>query len=164
MPIDYNIIKKIFIDELENILDNELFYLDLLNDNKKQKLKNIIVKEIRNRISSNNIIERSIHKDYCIHKYVKGKKQGEYCCKKITINGDKNKFVCTKHNKSHIPKNKCYKKINGSDNPNPDKILKFEKNIRNKYNSNKNQHIFTIKNKNNVKNMINILKIKNKYI
>ena len=45
----------------------------------------------------------------CVHKYKKGKKEGMFCCKKITKNGNQKQFVCTKHNPDHIPNKRTIK-------------------------------------------------------
>lgn len=109
LPIDYRYLRKIFVDELDIIVNDVLFYVDDIKNEKKEKIKNNIISEFKNRINNNNIIERIIHKDHCIHKYNKGKKDGNICCKKITMNGNKKKYVCTIHNKDHIPKKKIIK-------------------------------------------------------
>lgn len=111
LPIDYIQMRKLIIEELYNIIDNELYYVNELKDKKKEKNKKNIINEFRNRISSDSVIERMIHEDYCIYKHKRGKKDGQFCCKKITINGDKNKYVCTKHNKNHIPQKRHEKMI-----------------------------------------------------
>lgn len=109
LPIDYRYLRKIFVDELDIIINDVLFYVDDIKNEKKEKIKKNIISEFKNRINNNNIIERIIHKDHCIHKYNKGKKDGYICCKKITINGNKKKYVCTIHNKDHISKKKIIK-------------------------------------------------------
>lgn len=109
LPIDYGYLRKIFVEELAIILDNELNCVYDIKNDRKEKIKNNIIEEFKNRVNSNNIIERIIHKDHCIHKYKKGKKDGNICCKKITKNGNKKKYVCTIHNKDHVPKKKILK-------------------------------------------------------
>lgn len=106
LPIDYFILRKIFIEELKNIINNELEYVDVIKNEKKERIKNNIINDFKNRINTNCIIERVIHKDYCIHRYNRGKNEGNICCKRVTNKGDRNKYVCRIHNKNHIPKKK----------------------------------------------------------
>lgn len=106
LPIDYTRLRSLFAEELTNIIENEIHYIDGLKHEKKEKIKNNIINAFKSKMNSNFIIEQVIHKDNCIYKYKKGKKDGIVCCKKITKNGDKDKYVCTTHNKNHIPKSK----------------------------------------------------------
>lgn len=106
LPIDYNRLRSLFAEELSNIIEYEIYYIDGLKHEKKEKIKNNIINAFKNKMNSNFIIEQVIHKDNCIYKYKKGKKDDMVCCKKITKNGDKYKYVCTTHNKNHIPKPK----------------------------------------------------------
>lgn len=170
MPcLNYNNMRNIFINELENIINNELYYLDNIDYTRKERIQNNIIKNFKNRISSNFIIEQVIHKDHCIHKYSKGNKEREYCCKKITINGDKNRFVCTKHNKNHIPmkritKNNFSQVANFNKNSNIDKNIKNKNNnnnFLNTLNKNESQYTFTIKSKYDYKR-INKIKVFNR--
>ena len=93
LPINYSELRKIFVEELDEIIKDNLYYIDGENE-KKEKFKNKIIDEFKNRINTNIIIERVIHPMNCIHKYKKGKKESYYCCKNITDKGNKNKFVC----------------------------------------------------------------------
>lgn len=103
LPIDLSLMKKVIISELENIIKNELYYI--LDKNEKiEKINNNIIKELKNRFNTDLFIQRIIHNENCIYKHKRGNKESQLCCKKITINGDKENFVCTKHNKKHIPK------------------------------------------------------------
>lgn len=82
-------------------------------------------------------------RNICSHKFKKGKMDGYYCCKKITKNGDKNNYFCTKHNKNHVPKKKNIK----------EKINEIQQNRIFKNNEYKNNNDLIIK-KNNNKNKI----------
>lgn len=106
----------------KNILFNKL----KLRDNLKKEIYNTIKLEleleldkiiierinkvIHNRIyelfESDHFIYLNMSNDVCSHKYKKGKMDGNFCHKKITKNGCKKNYVCTKHNKNHIPKQK----------------------------------------------------------
>lgn len=109
-----NLIKKV----TEKVNNN--FYLDKLNNLKiESKIKsdltisiinnvNIIIKnEIKDLFESDHFIYINMDNNICSHKFNKGKKDGYYCCKKITKNGNRNKYVCTKHNPDHIPKKRA---------------------------------------------------------
>lgn len=71
------------MDELDTIIENELYYLNVIFPNLKideniynikiEKIKNNIIKSFKNRISENIIIERIIHNDHCIHRIKRGK-------------------------------------------------------------------------------------------
>lgn len=73
---------------------------------KIKKVTNNIINEMKNKIYSDLFISRMIHSEHCIYKHKSGKKVAKFCCKKITINGDKDNFVCRQHNRKHKPKTK----------------------------------------------------------
>lgn len=117
IPMDYSKMKKVILLELDNIIKNELYYIDEINDNKKDRIKDNIIKEMKNKFNSDLFIKRMMNDNHCIFKHKTGKNDGKICCKKITKNGDKRNYVCTSHNKNHIPKKKIklndkYKDIN----------------------------------------------------
>lgn len=126
-----------------------------------EKIKNIfekIYKHINDKtkelFENNHFLYINMNDNICSHMYKKGKQEGYFCCKKITKNGNKKESVCTKHNKSHIPKKKL--KIKNNKNSKNCKIFENDKNIDNsiiKMNINKNKII-----KNRLKN--NFSKIK----
>lgn len=102
VPIDLSLMKKVIISELENIIKNKLCYI--LDKNEKiEKINKNIINELKNRFNTDLFIQRMVHNENCIYKYKRGSKESQLCCNKITINGDKENFVCTKHNKKHIP-------------------------------------------------------------
>lgn len=120
IPINIIDMKNVIIEEIDNIIDNKLYFLDIVfsslkteikNNEDKYKdkikiLKNNIIKEIKNKMDTNNFIYRIIDNDHCIFNHTRGKNKGNFCCKRITKNGDKKTYVCTVHNKKHIPKPK----------------------------------------------------------
>lgn len=120
LPIDIEQMKKIVINEIDEIIEHKLYFLDVIfptlkNELKKdekiyndkiKKLKNDIVKEFKIKINSDYLIYKIIHEEHCIFKHERGKNNGNFCCKRITKNGDKKKYVCTMHNKNHTPKKK----------------------------------------------------------
>lgn len=134
LPINLHQMKTILLNEINYIIDDKLYFLDVIfeclkkelkNDedeynNKIKKLKDNIIKEIRNKFNCDNFIYRIIDNNHCGFKHKRGKRDQEFCCKKITKNGNKDKYVCTTHNKDHIPnkrkdKNDLLLKINDKD-------------------------------------------------
>lgn len=113
IPMDYSKMKKVILLELDNIIKNELYYIDEINENKKDRIKDNIIKEMKNQFNSDLFIKRMMNDNHCIFKHKTGKNDGKICCKRITKNGDKSNYVCTTHNKDHIPKKKI--KINDND-------------------------------------------------
>ena len=117
IPMDYSKMKNVILLELDNIIKNELYYIDEINETKKDRIKDNIIKEMKNQFNSDLFIKRMMNDNHCIFKHKTGKNDGKICCKKITKNGDKRNYVCTSHNKNHIPKKKIkpndkYKGIN----------------------------------------------------
>lgn len=112
LPINLAQMKDVIMTNLEKIIENELYYIDNinLNENRKNNLKNNIIKGLRNEFSKDKFIYLMIDNNHCGHKIKRGKNDGNFCCKKITKNGNKKNYVCTKHNKDHIPKIKITKK------------------------------------------------------
>lgn len=106
LPINLKQMKSVFLKELDEIIENEIYYLNGINDEKKDKLKNNIIKKMNNKFNSDFFIYRIIHNEHCTYKHQRGKNDGKFCCKRITNNGNKTKFVCTIHNKEHIPRKK----------------------------------------------------------
>lgn len=109
LQINIKQLKKIFIEEIDYIIDNELYYIDdkKIDENRKIKLKNNIIKEIKNKFNSDNFICRIMDDNYCIFKHKRGKNDGNFCTKKINTNlekGIKKDYLCCTHSKKHIPK------------------------------------------------------------
>lgn len=114
-----NLIKKVTEKVNNNFYLNELNKLKVDSKIKSElafsiinNVNKIIKDEIKNLFSSDNFIYVNMDDNICGHKFNKGKREGYYCCKKITRNGDKEKYVCTQHNKNHIPKKKKIKYLN----------------------------------------------------
>lgn len=103
LPIDFLKMKKILISELDSVIEDELYYIDDMKKENKKKIKINIVKNFKEKINMNHFVYMIIHKNHCTYKHTRGKKDGEFCCKKITKHGDINEYVCTTHNKNHIP-------------------------------------------------------------
>lgn len=93
-------------------------------------IKKIIKNKMNDLFSNDNFIFINMDDNICTHKFKKGKNDGRFCCKKITKYGDKNNYVCTRHNKNHIPKKKN-KNLKNSKNSNHCKIFENNKNIDN---------------------------------
>lgn len=130
LVVDFHKMKSVFVQELENIINNEFYYIDVVTNEKKYKIKNIIVKDFKNKINENNIIEKIIPDNHCIHKYKRGNKEGNYCCNKIRTNlykNDKKDYLCCKHSKKHIPKKRNTK------NDTDINLLNENKNVLQKY-------------------------------
>lgn len=99
-------LKKEILKSVEEEIDHELYYLDEINEDRKKILKKNILKNMKIKINTDNFIYTVMDKNICTFKHTRGKKDGHFCCKKITKKGDKKKFVCRTHNKNHIPNKK----------------------------------------------------------
>lgn len=101
--------------KLRNNINNYLsehIRLDLilnLDEIKIDKIKTMMNKTINDYFSDDHQIYLSMDDNLCTYKHKKGKNEGKFCCKKITKNGDKNKYICTIHNKNHTPKKRLKK-------------------------------------------------------
>lgn len=155
IPVNLKKMKVELLKEIDFIIEHQLYFLDVIfptlkNDlkededkfnNKINKFKKNIIKEFKNQIDTDNFVYKIIDNKHCIHKYGRGKKRNSFCCKRITNNGDDKKYVCTIHNKNHIPKIKQNKiKENLKIVPSRPKIEKF-RNIDNVNNINSNINI-----------------------
>jgi hypothetical protein len=56
LPINLKQMKTVFISELDEIIEHKLYYLNDLDDIKKDKIKNSIIKDFRNKIYSDSFI------------------------------------------------------------------------------------------------------------
>jgi predicted RNase H-related nuclease YkuK (DUF458 family) len=65
--------KKNIIDELDEIIENELYYLNEIKVDKKDKIKNRIIKEMKKRINMDLFIYRFMNNDHCTFKHNIGK-------------------------------------------------------------------------------------------
>jgi hypothetical protein len=116
LQINIKQLKTIFIEEINYIIDNELYYIDekKIDENRKIKLKNNIIKEIKNKINEDNFIYRIMDDNYCTFKHKRGKNDGKFCSKKINTNleiGYKKDYLCCTHSKKHIPKKRKIIKV-----------------------------------------------------
>lgn len=118
---------------LKNNLNNEMiqhirlnFELDL-NKDMMEKIIRSVKNKFNDLFSSNHFIYLNMNNNLCTHMFRKGKKEGYFCCKKINSNGDKHEYVCTKHNKKHIPKKKIMKKNNNFSNEKNKVNIKIDK-------------------------------------
>lgn len=106
----------------------------------------------------------------CTYKHLRGKNEGNFCCRKINTNIEDGKedYLCCIHSKKHIPqKRKCFKNNNIGD---AEKITKdksinldvgFNNNvIKNKENINNDKYILFSKNMKKRTDDINIKKTK----
>lgn len=120
--------KNIIENVVDNVNRNYYFYgipkLERIDENIREKITNSIVNDvnkiikntIKNLFSSDHFIYVNMKDDLCTYKHKKGKNEGYICCKRITKNGCKKNYVCTKHNKYHTPMKKGNtKKNNASD-------------------------------------------------
>lgn len=143
-------------NNLKKEINDHILRLDFDLDIEKIKLEQINKKlneKLNDLFSSDNFIYLNTNDNHCIHKFKKGKKEGYFCFKQITKNGDKDNYVCTKHNKNHIPK-KRIKNIK-------EKTNEILQNQTFKNNENKNNNNFIIKIKNNKNKIFKKNKIKN---
>lgn len=124
LPINLKQMKKVLLSEIDHIIDDKLYFLDIIfeslkNDlkkdedkynNKIKKFKDNIIKEISNKFNSDYFLYKIMDDNHCTFKHKRGKRESEFCCKKITNNGDKKKYLCTNHNPKHIPQPKVINK------------------------------------------------------
>lgn len=162
LPIDRLSMKRIMLSKLDEILDNKLWYLEGVKDESKDKLRKSIIKEMENEFNSDKFIYLMIHDDHCTFKHRRGKNDGNFCCKRITKNGDKKNYVCREHNKNHIPRTKenIMKKEIDSKNDSI-KIINTDNNISSFKTKSNNNYILKPKLKKNKKININSFNFNN---
>lgn len=111
LSFNKNKLKNNLIKELNNSIRLE-FQIEI---EKNKLLFEKIYKHNENKIKelflSNHFLYVNMDNNLCSHMFKKGNKEGYFCQKKITKNGDKDNYVCTKHNKNHNPMKKKKKKI-----------------------------------------------------
>lgn len=140
--------EKIRLNNNLNKYINENIRLDFilnLDEIIIEKIKMKINKTINEFFENDYQIYNSMNNNHCTYKHRKGMKEGHYCCKKITKNGNKKKYLCTKHNPEHIPEKKAKKakimeitKINNNriinnTNSRDNKVIVFKKSNKNKF-------------------------------
>lgn len=116
LQINIKQLKTIFIEEIDYIINSELYYIDEkeIDENRKIKLKNNIIKKVKNKINSDYFIYRIMDDNYCTFKHKRGKNDGKFCNKKINTNlemGYKKDYLCCTHSKNHIPKKRKLIKV-----------------------------------------------------
>lgn len=155
LPICISSLKLHLSNKIREVLDERLdYFIESSTVIKKTKKKNIfdnIINDIKTTISSDHFLYLVMHDNYCVYKYKKGKKEGQYCAKKIRSNNPKKVYLCCQHDKEHIPKKKKTNK---------------NINIETKNTYNKNDHNIDISDskKNNKSEIIEKLIIQNKQI
>lgn len=114
LKINTNFIKRTFKDTLDKNINDNLYYLDkygndVLNKEQKNIIKKNIIKDFLNEIDYN--LYLSIERNYCVYRFQKGKRYGEYCGRKIYIkNGNNIHLFCSRHNTSYIINPRNYEK------------------------------------------------------
>lgn len=103
VSVNIKSLEKLILEKVHEAVQNELYYVDIKNEMKEKINKNIL-KEIKNKIKTDNFIYRIMDDEKCVFKHNRGKYDGYFCCNKITKNGNKKEYKCRKHNKSHVPK------------------------------------------------------------
>lgn len=171
LNINIDQMKKNIINEIYEIIDHEFYYIDNVHNDKKEIMKNSIIKQIKDKLNTDNFMYRIMADNRCIYKHKYGKQDGHFCHKNITKNGDSKKYLCRTHNKNHVPnkkikynndKNISIKKsiqlinVNKMDNVNNKNNVLIKNDIKNiKYG-----HLYNLSKKNN--GMINYNKSINK--
>lgn len=119
-------LRKHFSDDIKNFINRALEHY--LNEEEIKKIAENTGEYVKEKLLEDNFIYLTMDDNLCTYKYRRGKKDGNYCCKKITKNGNKHKYVCTRHNPDHIPKKRKNKNFKNSKNC---KIFENNKNINN---------------------------------
>lgn len=114
LPINISSLKIHISNKIRDILDDQLDYFietsSIIKKNDKKRIFDNIIKEVKNSISSDYFLYLVMHDNYCVYKYKKGRKEGQYCAKKIRSNNPKKSYLCCQHDKGHIPKKKEIKR------------------------------------------------------
>lgn len=109
-------IKKNITNLLDNVIEDNLYYLDLngkdiLNQKQKEIIKKNILNNFKQNIDYN--LYLSIEKGYCIHQFCKGTNVGKYCNRRIYIKDCNNiNLFCSRHNKNYNVIQRTYEKNN----------------------------------------------------
>lgn len=99
---------------INNFINNYIIKLEFeldIDKIKLEKINNTTKKAVSDFFGDDHQIYLSMNENHCTYKYKKGKYEGRFCCKQITKNGNKNKYICTKHNKDHVPKKRIKKDV-----------------------------------------------------
>lgn len=111
ISINIKSLENIILEKLENAIQDELFYVDNINEDKKENIKNNILKEIKNQIKTDYFIYRIMDEKKCVFKHSRGKYEEYFCHKNITKNGNHKEYLCRIHNKYHVPIKKNIKNV-----------------------------------------------------
>lgn len=106
ISIDIKEMEKVIMEKINHAIENELDYLNNMEDKIKEKIKSNILKEIKYEMKKDNFIYMIMAKNKCVYKHNRGNNDGYFCHKNITNNGDSKKYVCRMHNKLHKPQKK----------------------------------------------------------
>lgn len=144
IPIDCINLKKNLIKQIKEILEDEI----IDNENNIKIIENI-TKKFSSIFDKDTFWYYNMHEDFCTHKFKKGIRENNFCCKKIKSNNPKKSFLCCQHDPGHVPISRTKKQI---------KNQNIEENIDSGYEtdtilSNINVNIETNKIKNNNENM-----------
>lgn len=102
ISFNVNTLKLSIVSNVNCFVQNALeFYL---SEDKIIKVQNKLEKQIKSLFYNDHFVYLNMNNNLCTHKFKRGKSDGFFCCKKITSNGNKKNYVCTKHNKEHVPK------------------------------------------------------------
>lgn len=115
VPIDYNKMKRLLWKKLDwkiiSILNNTFYNY---NEKDKNKYINYIYNNIKNDynqiVDSNYFVDKSMNKNYCVHIYKRGKREGQICGNKIFIesNDKMQQFLCSRHCRDYSSKPRNY--------------------------------------------------------
>ena len=111
ISINIKSLEDTILEKLEKAIQDELYYVDDINEIKKEKIQTNILKEIKNEIEKDNFIYRVMDEKKCVFKHRRGKNEGYFCHKNITKNGNYKEYLCRSHNKYHVPIKKNIQKV-----------------------------------------------------
>ena len=114
LPLNHIQLRNNLCKEIDTFMEKEFYHF--LEENIIKKIQKKTNKKIKELFLHDHFLYMNIHSNFCTHKIKKGKRDGEFCSKKITKNGNKKKYVCTKHNSDHIPRKRNKKAIQKVDN------------------------------------------------
>lgn len=159
ISVNIKLLEKWVLEKLGNEIEDELDYVHNITDERKEKIKNNILKRMKYEMKKDNFVYRIMDEKKCVYKHKIGNKDGYFCHKNITKNGDKNEYLCRIHNKHHVPEKKIIKNIPIKDSIN---IIKENRNKINNIIKNKtSEDISSTKNKKENDNVLSLNNILN---
>lgn len=142
IPINLKQMEEVMVEELKNIIENELYLLDIVFPNLKEvlkinenvynkklnKIKNNMLKKFKESLKIDHNIYRIMDNNYCSFKHKRGNKEGHFCCKKIRTNiiDGKEDFLCCTHSPKHVPKKRIKKSNNTTSNCITENVLNIK--------------------------------------